>query len=577
MFLSAREERRPLLVDWKRNYNMLFNRYWNRSNRPSWKAAAEVPEIYPIVSAVIGWMTDQRAQYDVSATAELASAHYDFYDTLADHLEILLNNSYFVNFEEAEVRKALWDAHVYGTGIVKTVWNPSLADGLGDAQMQRISPFAFYPDPTASSMEDADWFVEVKQMSLAAVDRKFPGAAEKLADAAPEYADDETQPTQTDRDRRRGGNRFNPTRTGLGSGFPDKMSTPGSRSYGPEGAVRSRTDYDPYHQGVTVFEAWIRDHETIENELPDGRKQKSVREFWRVVVMCNDVILMDVPADKLWSHRGHPYDRVVLADMGEFWGVSLVSLLISPQELLNKLLVAVVQNIDFVGSPVLVEPKEAGTARTKTHGTPGERILTNAAGAQLIKWLQPPTLHQSIPEMFRYLQNRMEAISGLTAIARGGTPQGRNAQSVIDSVQEAAFVRVRMALRELEKALASAGRKKASLIIDNYTMPRTVSIIGPDGERSHLGLRSRHFQSATPAGAAPLSYSIKVDAGSQRDTSRAAQQAKAERLYAMGAIDEKPLLQAMDWPKAAETAERVQQLRAAGAAAEATQKDKSRR
>lgn len=564
MFSLAREERRPVLDQWHTNYTFLYNKYWNREYRPDWRAAAEVPEISPIISARVGWMTDQRPEFTVSMTAEHAGERAVFYDQLADHLELLLNSSYYVNFEEAEIRKSLFDAHVYGTGFIKTVWNPSLADGLGDAQITRVSPYAIYPDPQATCLEDADWIIEVKQMSLAAIDRKFPGAAEKLGGSGPEDIDE--QQTQTAQNRRRA----NPA-----MGNPGAMSTPGSRNYG----MSSKT-WDPamfHHQGVTVFETWTREHEIVDVPAADNKTRKSVREHWRVVVMANDVILMDKRADQLWSHRGHPYERIVLEDLGEFWGKSLVELLISGQELLNKLLVAVVQNIDLVGNPILLEPKESGLPRTKKTNMPGQALTANTQALQHIRWLVPPPLHQAIPEMLRYIQERLENISGLQAIAKGANPGGRPSEGSMDTMQEASMVRVRMAQRELEKAMQGAGRKKASLIIDNYTSPRYQAVIGNDGERTHLTLRARHFQAATDEGAAPLALQVKVDAGSQRATSREAQLSRAERFHAIGAVDDYELLKAADWPKAKEVADRVAQARQAQAMAEATQKDKSRR
>ena len=74
----------------------------------------------------------------------------------------------------------LWDVQMYGTGISKTLWDPTAVDGLGNVTMKRVDPFCFYPDPDAHSLDDANYMFEVQRISIAELDRRFPGAAGQL-------------------------------------------------------------------------------------------------------------------------------------------------------------------------------------------------------------------------------------------------------------------------------------------------------------------------------------------------------------------------------------------------------------
>lgn len=272
---------------------------------------------------------------------------------------------------------------------------------------------------------------------------------------------------------------------------------------------------------------------------------------------------MNEPADELWRHGQHPYSRYVPYDLGEFWGQSLAEMLASPQESINRLLASMQMNVELTGNPVLVESVRAGLARTQITNKPGTRLTKNE-GADL-DWLNPPQMHASMPVLMQHYLSRMEAVSGLSAVTKGNQPGGRNAQGVIDSLQESAFVRVRMALRNLEFALRDAGYLKASLIAEYYTTPRNVAILGNDGGRASLWLRPRHFYMPDEEGGEPLKFSMMVNAGSGTHTSRKVREDQAVMLFTLGALDVEGLLEAIEFPNRQEVAMRVNQKMAQGA------------
>jgi len=532
LFQRAREYRRPMVAKWNQNYRMLRNRYW-RAGRPGWMPAPQIPEIWPIVSARVGWMTDQRFRYSASPASLSNKPFWTQMADVTDDLEALLESSYIINHEEVEVAKICWDGDVYGTGIGKTHWDLSLHNGLGDAKFARVDPYTFYPDPAARSLDDANHFFEARKMSLQEVDRRWPGAGMKLRDGAYSEPVDES-PTQL---------------SSSGSSSDTPRAAPGNITGTGVTAMYGRTSSKRPHNlsddGVLIIEAWLREHEVIED--PETGEVLGVDDSWRVVVFCGDQILMDERAEDLWRDGNHPYHRYVPADLGEFWGVSMVELLSPTQESLNRILAALQQNIELVGNPVMVETQNSGISRTAITNRPGTRLTKNRGGD--VDWLKPPPVHASTPEFIRYLLSRLEAISGLSAINRGGSVQGRNASGVIDAMQEAAFVTIRSALRNLESTMRSAGSHKAALIAENYTSPRVASVLGPEGAQSLLNLRARHFQSRDINGQHfPLKFTIEVDAGSRSHTSRKVREDRAFLLFSLGVFDEWAVLEALDVP-----------------------------
>jgi hypothetical protein len=256
----------------------------------------------------------------------------------------------------------------------------------------------------------------------------------------------------------------------------------------------------------------------------------------------------------------------------------MVELLTPAQRMINRLLAAAQNNIELTGNPVLLELSNSGIGRNKITNKPGQRISVNpssAAGAQgAAQWMQPPPIRSDLPMFIQFYIGEMERISGLTAINRGMAPGGRNAASVVESLQEASFVRVRMASRNLERTLREVGNKLASNIAEFYTVPRTVAIAGPTGERTARILAMKHFyvptadpradQDPTVASALPFSFQLLVQAGSMLPTSRQARASEGQTLHALGVIDDLALLEALDWPNRQLVYQRVSAAKAAG-------------
>lgn len=527
LFQEARDAKRPLIARWNANYLYLRNRPQAIAS-PGSRSTPLVPEIFPICASKVGWKSDTPLRTEVSSSAVIGTDYYDETSTLAMDLAAVLDATYQVNLEAAEVMKLLWDAEMYGTGILKTTWDCALAGGLGDAVTRRIDPYTFYPDPQARSEADANYFIEARTMSIQEADRRWPGSARVLSTTRVSWETDEA-----------------PTQLGGASQFP--RANPGAITPGhiPQYGLPGQSGYHVTDtEGVTVLECWMRTHDAITDETaPYGYR---IEETWRVVVLSGNHILFDEPATNLWSHGQHPYSRHVPHDIGEFWGFSTVELLIPTQRSINRLLSAMQTNVELSGNPVMVDDMRAGISRTQATNRPGARY-TVGSGSR-VDWMKPPPVNPQFMELIRYMLQRMEAVSGLSAVTRGGSSPGRNAQGVMDAMQEAAFVRVRMELKQLEYTLTDAGKKKASLICENYTEARNLAILGSDGAQKMLSIKPRHFMVPSIDGEIPLQYTLLIDAGASQHTNRKVREDLILSLLNMGAIDVRAALDFLNVP-----------------------------
>lgn len=563
MFSRAREARRPLVNQWRENYRMLRNRYWRTNARPGWMPAPQVPEIFPIIAALVAWMTDQRFRHEISPKSLPHTAFQNYFQQIAKDLEVTLDASWLANREEVEWGKATWDAMIYGTGLVKTGWEPQLAGGLGDAVTRRVDPFCFYPDPAATNEYDGSYFIEARNMSIDDLDRRFPGARALLGEAGNTTHDLDAAPTQLD-------SQGNPLTSAISPGALDPATSP---SYGAPGGPKPRQIDAPI---VTVLECWVRNYFPMTiTDARSGEPMKASADGWRCLVVAGNRLLMDEPAENIWDHNGHPYDRAVPFDLGEFWGFSHVELLSSSQKAINRLLAALQQNVELTGNPIWKESQRANTQRQQITNRPGQRVTVGGDTTQ-VGWENPPQIQPAMIELLRYHLGRMEAIAAISPTMKAGTPSGRPSQGVVEASQDAGFAKIRMMLRSFELALAGAGDKKASLIIEHYTTPRLVSIVGPSGEKTSLALRGRHFTVPSSDGAVPMKYQLTVDAGSRRHTSKAMREDRAVQLFTLGAIDAQTLLEAVEWPNAAENAQKAAQAQAAAEQSVPGRREKAR-
>lgn len=563
LFYQAREFRRPLMSRWRRMYSVLNNQI-GTNGLNDFAPNPRVPKIWPICASMVAWMTDQRPILQVAPVPEPFSPYGDFYQLLATDMNVALKSSFMVHKLDAEVSRVLWDVSTYGIGWTKTGWEPFLAEGLGDAAFRRVDPFTIYPDPFARNPESMNFIIEAKTVTVDDLDRAFPGAKDALS-AEPQTEEVDEAPHQLDTQINAASPRVN-----LGPLSPSTTTR-----YG--GTNRNRPSQQSMARDlpiVTVLEAWIRQHRIeVDDDNPEARK---VIDEWRCVVVVGNIVLFDHVAGEINAFASHPFDRCVLFDTGEMYGPSLVWFLSSPQESINRILSSIEHNVMLMGNPILLESPRSQSRQQQINNRPGQRIK-GAPGE--VSWLMPPQIHpQMSVQLVAYYESQIETISGLSAIVRGFTPGGRNSQGVLDSVQDAAFVRIRATLRELERTLRGAAEKMAATIAEFYTEPRFQSLIGDDGMIARAAFRARHFY--TPPDQAgervPLRFTLLADAGSSLPTSQQARAGDAMTLFGLGAIDILELLKAMNWPNYAIVAKRVMENAAIQAATAPTKRQATR-
>jgi hypothetical protein len=575
LYTLAKDKKQQYLSTWRRNYLLATQRQNHAAGSQPWTANVTDSEVFPILSSRIAWITDQKLSFDVAPESTPGSPWSDHMTHLGTHMEQLLDTNWQVQGWDKEVLLSLWDAALFGAGILKACWDSGLEDGAGNAAIKRIDCWKFYPDPNSTSFADCDYMFEVNRMSYAEIERRFPSTSMRLIEEALQHGD---------------ASEDNMARPQFAPGSDYPLANPGnippnnSTVYGMPGQARRNTTDQAMQNGVYVKECWIRQNEREEREATDAshgidRDEDVVYDQWRVVVYTGHTVLLDELATNLWEHDRHPYERFVDEELGEFWPPPITSHLAPCQIAIDRLLSSVQGNAELIGNPVFMDVAGGGTERTQIMNRPGQRVSVNSSAANAgagPRWLTPPELPQFVLNTIQFWIGRMENISGLSGPQKGQQQSGRPAQQTVQATQEAGFVRIRSALRNLERTLSKLGELVANLIVQNYDSPRIVAIVGDDGVDTAIRLASQHFympkkNSDGKIVSQPLKFSLVVKAGSAAPTSRQARIAEADALFAMHAIDAQAVLQAHAWPNWQEVVKRMQDQAAAAAQAQAQQ------
>ena len=545
LFQAARDHKRDAVTRWNRNTEVLQNRTW-LGGRPRWMPSPEVPEVRPILHRVVGHVTDSRPTIDCIPFSDPGSENWPFLMQMADDLTTTIEASFISNGQEYEVARTVYDAYRNGTGFLKTCWDQSMDGGLGGVRVNRVNPFHIFVDPYATCDEELQYICEVRTMSMQELDRRFPGATRNTEEL---YfgKDNDDQDMLSEEESPR-----------LPMANPGSLDGSHFPHWGMPGQTRESVKDSVHGAPVSVIEMYLRAHKH-KPARDDAPQPTATEEDWRCVVVSGNRVLLDEYCSDLFGYPKHPYDRYCPEEESQYWAVSMVELLTPSQLAINRSLAAIQQNLELVGNPMLKENTRSRSHRMTLTNKPGLRVPIGDGGD--VEWLQPPDIH---PDHFRMIQfhiERMENVSGVYAHTSAQT--GRNSSDVMNAQQEQGFVRIRLALRNLEKTLHGVFLKYADLVVHNYTAERVVAVVGPSGEKMALALSSRHFHVETPKGAIPTRYMINVQAGSQMPVSPQAMAEKANMLFQMGAIDEIALLQAHRWPKADQVYERVMSQRQA--------------
>ncbi len=320
---------------------------------------------------------------------------------------------------------------------------------------------------------------------------------------------------------------------------------------------------EPNPKKLLLPRCWVR-QVWIKDRSKDG-KGAPIYPGGRFIKVVGGVVVEDMPNP--YIDNRFPFEMMNwYPDPDGAWGMSEYDVLSSPQEVFNKVLSSLVDNVIAINNQIWIGDYNALTEKewNALANVPGAKIRIRP-GTQLRRDSPPPLP----PHIFSFLQfgmNAMEILSGITEVMQGRRAGQLVSGVAIEQLQAAAQTTIRLKARQLESFLSRIGQKLIARIFQAFTVDRVFRIIGPEGRPEVYNFkRAELMRGHESPSRAVGSYQFLVEPGSTLRMIKWQKMLLASQLYQMGLIDEEEMLKAADYPNREEILKRIQEKQMAAA------------
>lgn len=375
----------------------------------------------------------------------------------------------------------------FGTSIIKVFFDPTKYQGLGDVSFENVDLANFFIDPNCvGDLQDAAFCGTAVKRSLQYVKTRYPDKAHEVQ--------------------------------------PDRQFSQ-LDIYGTQDVdVLADEDY------VTLIEYWEKHPE---------------KGLIRAVVAGETLLKYE---ENFYQHGKYPFvEAVDYPIQKSFYGMGEYEQLIVMQDILNKLLQIVIENVSLANGQLLVDKTSSGIKNVKSLADnlwkPGLTIPVNDINS--VKKLDGVVAPSWVINLIQLIQNDIELVTGISPTLLGMAPGSVTAASGIIALQEQATARVRLKLREQAKMI----EKLVGFIIDYmtefYDEDRYFRYLSKNREPSWIVLNKKDLQDDKGF---QRQFDVTVEVGYDAPMSRAYIEQQAMQLYQMGIIDAVEVLKTMNFP-----------------------------
>jgi hypothetical protein len=542
---QAKQAKRGIEADWKK-YRRYYEGYQWKKGRASWKSNLVINVVFSTIETILPLLTDDIPLLIASPRNEEA---YRKSEIVTGTMRFLWGK---LEIDET-LERVLDDGLIYGTGIFKVGWdteaeprllvdpatsepmlmhpetgevamreNPETGEvevdkeagreqvlPIGEVRVTRLSPFFLFPDPCATSLDDAAYIIDAKPVDMTYIKKHWPDKAHLiqtdqlgLPESSSSWGDD-VRIVDLKHDR--------------------AFTSPGDKE---EPTKRAR---------VVLYEMWVKDPGLLVDARADVAAEYEKYPGGRVITMASGVILHDRANPFADGHYPYAlYQDYPLNDA--FWAMGEVQQLLTLQQELNARAAQIVENAQMTGNPQWLVPTLAGIDRDTLNTRPGNYIPYNHP------FKPEPTYPAQMPnyifEFFESTKRDTEWISGVHDVTQGRSPAGVTAASAIAELQEAANTKVRKKIRIRDRTLRTLGKLILSRIQQFYNEERQVALSGADGGLQFPTLWSDVLQGY---------FDIELETSTAWPVSRSTMFQQVLSLGELGWIDVEAGLKALKW------------------------------
>jgi len=459
-YAKAKQARKAADGKWIEWYQMFRGRQW-RENRPSYRHAEVINLIFRAIQSEVPIVMDTRPKIE-------------FIPTEPGDLELsnVLNQVLESDWESGnwlyKLTEIVYESRFYGTGTGYLGYDEKAAMGAGRICFDSEDTFCAFPNKNARNVnEKCNDFTWAEPKDLGELKRKYPDKAKYIKA-------DLLDMSQYER-----------------KNFTENLKTirVGDARVFTEGT--SKYDLESKDEALELT-LYIHDTEFVEEEVKGTNKdtgdvesaflQKLKYPNGRKIVTVSGVLCEDGPLP--YEDKKFPYLRLTnYIDPRQYWGISEIEQLESPQKMFNKLISFTLDVLTLMGNPIWVVDTNSGIDTDNLFNRPG-LIVEKEPGSEVRReegvQLQPYVLN-----LINEVKLWFDDVSGSNDVSRGQRPEGVTAASAITALQDAQQTRTRQKSRNLDAFLQDMGKMYASRVFQFYDTPRVFRVTGQDQQASN--------------------------------------------------------------------------------------------
>ena len=433
-FKQAMVHKAPLTAEWYDYWDAYLGDFYTNSGKPEYKSDQISNFIFSTIETIRPVMIDGDPGFDVKAKTEDGSA-------VQEKIQVAFDHEFTRENMSIKIPRQTLTSLVIGTAVWYLPWDGEAeSDYDGEVRAVEVNPFNIYPDPLATSLDDAEYVIYATYKHVNKLKKMFPDKANLLEGSGIKYEE-----------------------------LVANQETP------------SKVDNQ-----ILVLEIYCRDYTTIESEevKDDGKKYKVKERKYkngRVLTIAPELELLLEDKENPYDDGKFPFILVKDYDIPfKFWGEGEVKQLLSPQEYINDLSNQIIDNAKLTTNMPWIVDKNSGIGMGTLTNRPGLVIRKNP-GTE-VRRENPPTMPTYVSDKIETLKSDMESISGVHDVTQGRRPTGIQAGNAIMALQEAGQARIRIKVRLMEESLSKLALMWYSRMQQFWKLDRWVRISGNDGE-----------------------------------------------------------------------------------------------
>lgn len=472
-------------AEWHDYWDAYTGDYFKREYKPSYKSNQVSNFIFSTIETIRPVMIDNNPRF-------LALARTEEGMKKNDKVQMALDYEFDREQMSAKIPRQTITSLVLGTAVWFLPWDGHKGDLDGEVSAIEVNPFNLFPDPLATSVDDAEYLIYATYKHVNMLKKLFPKKSNLLEGGNIKYS---------------------------------------------ELVANRDSDNSKVDNQVLVLEIWCRDYTTMEFEEEDelGQKYKVKKMKYpkgRVLTIAPELGV--ILSDKKNPYKDGKFPFILVKDYDipfKFWGEGEPKQLLSPQKYINELSNQIIDNAKLTANQVWIVDKNSGIGYGKLTNRPGLVVRKNPGTD--VRRDAPPPMPTYVSDKIDNLKADIESISGIHDVTQGRRPTGIQAGNAIIALQEAGQARIRIKVKLMEQSLSELATMWYGRMQQFWSLDRWVRVFDDKGEYKLEKVTKDDLQ---------YDFDIKITAGSTMPNNRSAMLDLLIRVAQTQAEDGKPMI-----------------------------------